>query len=215
MGYQYNLNVTGAWPSFVVDPQVTKVSDANRMQVTVCTHFIEKTNVTSSHMAVMEIHLPSGFTVNQDALPALRKFKGVMRVDSERRDTKVVIYFNSIVKKEVCPTVEAFRTHRVANQRPAPVIVYDYYDQSRRARAFYDVVPSSLCDICEGEDCPRNGCGGRTQFPNFGSYAFREAYYDDGSASAASVPTVTTMRQISAAVATVLYLNIFGTVRLG
>jgi CD109 antigen len=189
VGYQYNLNVTGAWPSFVLDPQVTKVSDANRMQVTVCTHFIEKTNVTSSHMAVMEIYLPSGFTVNQDALPALRKFKGVMRVDSERRDTKIVIYFNSIVKKEVCPTVEAFRTHRVANQRPAPVIVYDYYDQSRRARAFYDVVPASLCDICEGEDCPSDGCSTRSQFPNFGSYAFREAYYDDGSASAASKTT--------------------------
>ena len=214
MGYQYNLNVTGAWPSFVLDPQVTKVSDANRMQVNVCAHFIEKTNVTSSNMAVMEIYLPSGFTVNQDALPNLRKSKGVMRVDSERRDTKVVIYFNSIFKKEICPTVQAFRTHRVANQRPAPVIVYDYYDQSRRARAFYDVVPSSLCDICEGEDCPNNGCGGRSQFPNFGSYAFREAYYDDGSASSASITSVTIQR-IIAVVVIVLSLTTFGTVTQG
>ena len=73
VGYQYNLNVTSAWPSFVVNPQVTKVSDSNHMQVTVCTHFIHKTNTTGSNMAVMEVNLPSGFTANQDTLPALRR----------------------------------------------------------------------------------------------------------------------------------------------
>ena len=40
------------------------------------------------------------------------------------------------------------------------VIVYDYYDQSRRARSFYDVVPATLCDICVGDDCPDDGCPG-------------------------------------------------------
>jgi len=65
----------------------------------------------------------------------------------------------------------------VANQKPAPVVVYDYYDQSRRARSFYDVVPATLCDICEDDDCPDNGCPRQTSVPNFGSYAFNEAYY--------------------------------------
>ena len=161
VGYQYNLNVTAAWPSFVLKPSVTKVSDSYHLQVTVCTHFIQGTNVTSSNMAVIEIHLPSGFTVNTDALPALRRYRGVKRVDTERGDTKVIVYFSSIEKREVCPTVEAFRTHRVANQRPAPIIIYDYYDQTRRARQFYDVVPATLCDICEGEDCPSGGCAER------------------------------------------------------
>ena len=71
------------------------------------------------------------------------------KVETERDDTKVVVYFETIGKKEKCLTMEAFRTHRVANQKPAPVVVYDYYDQSRRARSFYDVVPATLCDICE------------------------------------------------------------------
>jgi len=104
-------------------------------------------------------------------------------VDTENRDTKVIIYFDTITKVEICPTIEAFRTHRVANQKPAPVLVYDYYDQSRRAMSFYDVVPATVCDICEGEDCPDDGCPDRPQFPNFGSYAFREAYYDADSGS--------------------------------
>ena len=164
VGYQYNLNVTGAWPSFVVNPQVTKVSDSHHMQVTVCTHFIQNTTVSSSFMSVIEVYLPSGFTVNQDSLPGLRRYKGVKRVETDRKDTKIIIYFNSIEKREVCPTIEAFRTHRVANQRPAPIIVYDYYDQTKRARSFYDVVPSTICDICEGDDCPTGGCVSRPRF---------------------------------------------------
>lgn len=31
---------------------------------------------------------------------------------------------------ENCPTVSAFRTHKVAKQKPVPVSVYDYYDSS-------------------------------------------------------------------------------------
>jgi hypothetical protein len=33
IGHEYNLNVTAAWPSFVVNPQVFKPSTANHMQV--------------------------------------------------------------------------------------------------------------------------------------------------------------------------------------
>jgi len=179
VGYQFNLNVTAAWPSFVVTPQVTKISDSHHMQVTVCTHFIQKTNITGSYMSVIEVNLPSGFTVNQDALPALRRYKGVKRVETDHGDTKVIIYFTSIGKVEVCPTIEAFRTHRVANQRPAAIVVYDYYDQAKRARSFYDVVPATLCDICEGDDCPSGGCAARPKFPNYGSYAFNEAYFSE------------------------------------
>ena len=40
-------------------------------------------------MAVMEINLPSGFTVDRDSLYALRRYKGVKRVDPEMGDTKV------------------------------------------------------------------------------------------------------------------------------
>ena len=43
----------------------------------------------SSNMAVMEVNLPSGFTANIDSLPALRRYKGVKRVDTEKGNTKV------------------------------------------------------------------------------------------------------------------------------
>lgn len=36
-----------------------------------------------------------------------------------------------MVKEEYCPTVSAFRTHKVAKQKPVPVSVYDYYDSCK------------------------------------------------------------------------------------
>ena len=41
------------------------------------------------------------------------------------------ISFLQMTRKEYCPTVSAFRTHKVAKQRPVPVTVYDYYDQCK------------------------------------------------------------------------------------
>ena len=97
--------------------------------MTVCANYIQGGGARSSNMAVMEVNLPSGFTANLNVLPALRRYRGVKRVETERENTKVVLYFDSIGKSEVCPTIEAYRTSRVANQKPASVLVYDYYDQ--------------------------------------------------------------------------------------
>jgi hypothetical protein len=36
VSYRYNLNVTGAWPLFTLDPQVDKNSDRNHLQLSVC-----------------------------------------------------------------------------------------------------------------------------------------------------------------------------------
>jgi CD109 antigen len=36
VSYHYNLNVTGAWPLFTLDPQVDKNSDRNHLQLSIC-----------------------------------------------------------------------------------------------------------------------------------------------------------------------------------
>ena len=46
VGYQYNLNVTAAWPSFVVNPFVTKVRPAGYLAAS--QSFIRKQNQTQS-----------------------------------------------------------------------------------------------------------------------------------------------------------------------
>lgn len=82
-------------------------------------------------MAVMEVSLPSGYTADRDSLPSLRSAPFVQRVETEEGDTKVILYFDKMSREEYCPTVKAYRTHRVARQKPVPVTIYDYYDSCK------------------------------------------------------------------------------------
>ena len=91
IGYDFNVAVNGAWPSFVVNPLVFKATEPNQLKVSVCTNYIQEGSGSTSNMAVMEVTLPSGFTIDKDSLPALRRYKGVKRVDSMSGDTKVII----------------------------------------------------------------------------------------------------------------------------
>lgn len=91
-------------------------------------------NVTRSNMAVMEVEFPSGFTADLDTLPSLEISENVKKVETTAANTKVIVYFDHLSRKELCPTLDAFRTQKVANQRPAVVTLYDYYDNSKLQR---------------------------------------------------------------------------------
>lgn len=84
-----------------------------------------------SDMAVMEVNLPSGFTADVDSLPSLEVSHNVQKVETRNDGTKIILYFNNITRYEDCPTVSAFRTHKVAKQKPVAVVIYDYYDSCK------------------------------------------------------------------------------------
>lgn len=42
-----------------------------------------------------------------------------------------MVYFDDIGTKQICPDFKAIRTHSVAKQKPAPIVIYDYYDSSK------------------------------------------------------------------------------------
>jgi CD109 antigen len=104
-------------------------------------------------MAVMEVNVPSGFAINKDKLPNLLHYPEIKRFDTEDADSKLVVYFNGLNQTDVCPTVSAYRVFPVAKQSPSYVTVYDYYDNSRRARQFYSPPKAKICDICEEAQC--------------------------------------------------------------
>nr|BAR45599.1 thioester-containing protein 2 [Epanerchodus sp. RS-2014] len=156
VSYSYNVNITQEKPSFIINPLVDRNSNRNLLVINACTSY---TRNGSSNMAVVEVDLPSGYTVDKDSLPALLKMKDIKRVDTKAGDSGVVIYFDKLSKgEEVCPTVKAFRTFKVAKQKPTAVKAYDYYDQSRSARSFYQALPATLCDICDDDECERGSC---------------------------------------------------------
>jgi CD109 antigen len=61
-----------------------------------CSRFIGAQGVNESNMAVMEVTLPSGFTVDSDALPSLRMSQNVKRVETKNGDTVVMLYFDKV-----------------------------------------------------------------------------------------------------------------------
>ncbi|XP_059473013.1 CD109 antigen-like isoform X2 [Neocloeon triangulifer] len=177
VSYSYNVEVTAPWPLFHLDPQLTRDSTPEHLQLSVCSGFTGLGNI-SSNMAVMEVSLPSGYTADPDSLPSLRSAPFVQRVETQDGDTKVVLYFDKMGREELCPTVKAFRTHRVARQRAVPVTIYDYYDSSRRARQFYMPRVQTMCDICEGdvgcEACGRGSAGSRRNGADFSAASAAE-----------------------------------------
>lgn len=155
LSWSYNLEVVGAWPAFRLDPQVDRISTSNQLHLSVCTSPVKGYNQTN--MAVMEVNVPTGYAINTDRLRNLYHYPQIKRFDTADADSKVIVYFESLKEtEEVCPTVSAYRVYPVAKQASAYVTMYDYYDNSRRARQFYDAPKTTLCDICDEKQCSQD-----------------------------------------------------------
>ena len=77
LSYKYNLNVTGEWPRFVLEPKVNEDSMKDFLHLTVCTHFVPDESADKSNMAVMEVAFPSGYTFDTDSANELKMTKNV------------------------------------------------------------------------------------------------------------------------------------------
>ncbi|KAI7686937.1 Antigen -like protein [Sarcoptes scabiei] len=159
VSYQYNLAVSAEKPAFFLNPQKDKTSTENYLQLSICTYYKDG---NSTNMAVMEVELPSGYNADLEALPAITRAKVVKRVETSNNDETVFVYLDRVTRDEVCITVPAHRTHHVANNKPVPVTIYDYYDRSKLSRIFYEPELVTFCDICPQEEiacktrCSRN-----------------------------------------------------------
>ncbi|XP_064467079.1 CD109 antigen-like isoform X2 [Ornithodoros turicata] len=183
VSWSFNLAVSSEAPSFFLNPLVDKTSTESYLQLSICTHYRGEGN--ASNMAVMEVALPSGYLFDFDTLSSIHRTKEVRRVDSEDGDTNVVIYFDRIGKEELCVTVPAHREHKVANQRPVPVKISDYYNPSRTARMLVHPPKTNLCSICDG-----NECGDQCNTVDTDGQAERESEPDAGTVYHASTSVV-------------------------
>ena len=55
----------------------------------------------------------------------------LQKVETKDGDTVVIVYFDDISASQICPEFKAYRTHGVAKQKPAPIVIYDYYDNCK------------------------------------------------------------------------------------
>lgn len=77
--------------------------------------------------------MPSGFLVEKDRLSELLlKNPHIKLVETKNGETVADIYIDQMLKdEELCLEVQGYRSHKVAENKPVPVRIYDYYDSCK------------------------------------------------------------------------------------
>ncbi|XP_073821630.1 LOW QUALITY PROTEIN: thioester-containing protein 1 allele R1-like [Musca autumnalis] len=149
VAYQYNI-LEKEQPSFTITSEKHKTAQKSWLIMDVCVEYTGEGE--ASNMAVLEINTPSGYVVEDESLATIKEVKRVSNVELKNANSLLVIYFDHLYKgQKTCVLYEAIRAHAVAMQKPAVIMVYDYYDSTRKATDFYEI-ETKLCDICEGEE---------------------------------------------------------------
>lgn len=133
LSYRYHLNDSDTESAFTLKPRLTPDSNPAKVALEVCVSYNPRDIAeTESNMVVLEVSVPSGFSVDTDSTYALAKMDYVKRVETKNGDTVFVLYFDNLSANEpVCPVFEAYRRHKIAEQKPVPVLIYDYYDSCK------------------------------------------------------------------------------------
>lgn len=80
-------------------------------------------------MVIIEVAMPSGFLVEKDRLAQLLSKPSIKLVETKDGETVADIYIDQMLSNdEFCLEVQGYRSHKVAENKPVPVRIYDYYD---------------------------------------------------------------------------------------
>jgi CD109 antigen len=75
--YKYNINETGEWPRFILEPKLNEDLNKNVLNLTVATNYVADVSSQKSNMAVLEVSFPSGYTFDSDHLSTLKAMQKV------------------------------------------------------------------------------------------------------------------------------------------
>ncbi|XP_037051859.1 CD109 antigen-like [Bradysia coprophila] len=157
VSYRYNVNEKDLRSVFTLTPTVLETTTPAILNVKTCASFNPETEDDKSNMVIMEVAMPSGYLIEKDQLDKLMAKPNVKLVETKRGETVADIYIDQMTPNEqLCFEVQGYRSHKVAENKPVPVRIYDYYDDSRNAREFYQIASVGSCEICDGDECSRS-----------------------------------------------------------
>lgn len=86
----------------------------------------------NTNMVIMEVAMPSGCLVDKEQLNGLMGNPRIKLVETKKDDTVADIYIDQMRANEIiCVPVPGYRTHNVAETKPVPTKIYDYYDSCK------------------------------------------------------------------------------------
>ncbi|XP_055314135.1 CD109 antigen-like [Sitodiplosis mosellana] len=141
LAYRYNINAPDAQSAFSLKSNAKLVDGYMTLVITSSYQPPEgKDSHKQSNMVILEIALPSGFVLNTDVLNRLKATVPTIKlIETKNSDTVAIIYFDYLTSDDITLKVVGFREYIVDEQKPTPIIIYDYYDNALSAREFYSL----------------------------------------------------------------------------
>lgn len=133
LAYRYNIS-TPDKSAFTLKPKVKQLNDGH-LSLAIATSYRPsggKGLHKQSNMVILEISLPSGFVLNTELLNGLKKVIPTIKlIETKNDDTVAAIYFDYLTSDLVTLEIDGFREYIVAEQKPTPIIIYDYYNSGK------------------------------------------------------------------------------------
>lgn len=131
----------------------------SHLLVTTCQRWTDTEESPTSGVAVVEVHLPSGYYVMQDYLIDLVNSRTIRNLRwAYRTNTQVKFFFNHLDTHDTCLSYEVERWYPVANHsRYNMARVYDLYQPERFNMTMMEVYPLydlDVCEVCGSYQCP-------------------------------------------------------------
>lgn len=136
LAYRYNISTPETQSAFTLKPKVKQLDD-DHMNLMIATSYRPpggKGLHKQSNMVILEIALPSGYALNTELLNGLKKvIPSIKLIETKNGDTVAVIYFDYLTSDAVTLEIDGFREYIVDEQKPTPIIIYDYYDSGKKS----------------------------------------------------------------------------------
>ncbi|XP_036065942.1 CD109 antigen-like [Oryzias melastigma] len=136
--------------AFSLNIRLSENSNHSNMILSVCTRLKDNQIIPNTGMVIVDVGMLSGLGLLPEAT-----FPSDLVRKVESTPEKVLLYLDSLNKTEVCIRFPIVRNYKVARVRDAMVLVYDYYEPTRRAQRTYNsetLYSRESCSFC-GENC--------------------------------------------------------------
>ncbi|VDM23426.1 unnamed protein product [Toxocara canis] len=148
--YSYYRVATKDDTPFYCTKDVREVHGGNRLQLDLCCNYTKPGQ--RSNMAVAEVNALTGYRFDGDEIGRLTEIADLQRAELDKEDTKMNLYFNPLGSTPVCLSLFSDMVYQVADQKPAQMVLFDYYDPEQQVKSSYSAKQTrSLQDACP--DC--------------------------------------------------------------
>ncbi|VDO44821.1 unnamed protein product [Brugia timori] len=145
--YSYHRTTMRDDLPFYCTKEVRELHSGNRLQLDLCCNYTKLDS--RSNMAVAEVDALSGFRFDGDQLDNLMDISDLQRAELDKEDTRMNLYFNPIGSTPVCLSLYSDMVYQISEQKPAQVVLFDYYDPEQQVKTTYTAKQTrSLQDAC-------------------------------------------------------------------